>query len=52
VKEVVFFIFGIHGMCWESMWRLWSMLLEEFVALVVFPLGDMEERAASPKVIT
>jgi hypothetical protein len=23
-------------MCWESMWRLWPMLLEEFVAPVVF----------------
>jgi hypothetical protein len=23
-------------MCWESMWRLWPMLLEELIALVVF----------------
>jgi hypothetical protein len=36
VKKVVLFILRIHGMCWESMWRLWPMMLEEFLALVVF----------------
>jgi hypothetical protein len=23
-------------MCWENMWRLWPMLLEEFVDVVMF----------------
>jgi hypothetical protein len=39
-------------MCWESMWRLWPMLLEEFCCSSGVPLGDMEEHVASPKVLT
>jgi hypothetical protein len=37
-------------MCWESMWRLWPMLLEEFCCSSGVPLGD--KHVASPKVLT
>jgi hypothetical protein len=37
-------------MCWESMWRLWPMLLEVCCFSGV-PLGDMEEHVSFLKVL-